>query len=124
MEVLSQLLRLGLLRTEIAKNLSVLSRGTHDCAIHALRFLFLTRSWRSTVCGMKNAYTGYEATAFFGELSNTAKEEGQDRFEDFFRAPLFDSAMWTLRQMRLRVNTTKTCRIQGREEWCVEFTSH
>ena len=41
---------------------------------------------------MKNAYTGYEATVFFGELSNTAKEEGQDRFADFFWAPLFDSS--------------------------------
>ena len=57
---------------------------------------------------MKNAHTGFEATVSSGELFETAKEEGQDRFEHFFRAPLLDSAMRTLRQMRLRVNTTKT----------------
>ena len=48
---------------------------------------------------MKNAHTGYEATVSFSELFETAKEEGQDRFELFFRAPLFDSAMRTLRQV-------------------------
>ena len=41
--------------------------------------------------GMKNAHFGYEAMVFFCELSNTAREEGQDRFADLFRAPLFDS---------------------------------
>ena len=41
--------------------------------------------------GMKNAHLGYEAMVFFCELSNTAKEEGQDRFADLFWAPLFDS---------------------------------
>lgn len=39
--------------------------------------------------GSNNAYTADEVTVYFGELSKAAGEEGQDRFADFFRAPLF-----------------------------------
>lgn len=40
--------------------------------------------------GVKNAFTNYETTVFFGEMTDGADgAEGQDRFADAFRAPSF-----------------------------------